>query len=37
MWKATIACAALWFEASMARDTGMYFVAPCVVPLVSAR
>ena len=37
MSEATIDIAALVFEASIARETGMYFVAPCVVPLVSAR
>ena len=30
-------CAALRFEAIMARVTGMYLVAPVVVPLVVAR
>jgi hypothetical protein len=28
--------AAFWFDRTMACDTGIYFVTPVVVPLVSA-
>ena len=33
----TVAQAALRFEASISRVTGMYLVAPWVVPLVRAK
>ena len=34
MWAASMVLPAFVFEASISRETGMYFVAPCVVPLV---
>ena len=37
MWAAVTVWAALRLDRTISRETGMYFVAPRVVPLVRAR